>query len=93
MLVSILLWVIFGAVVGFIADAIDSSVSLSWPEKIVVGIVGAVVGGTIAHLITTGSFDVTSAASFDLLSIVVSVVGALISIFVWKKVRGTNAAV
>ena len=91
MLMSILLWIVFGAVVGFIADMIDSSVSLSWPEKIIVGIVGALVGRTIAHVITTGSFDLASAASFDLLSIVISVIGALISIFAWKRIRGSKA--
>lgn len=92
MLISIILWVIFGAVVGFVADLIDSSVSLSWPERIVVGVVGAVVGGTIAHLLTTGSLDITSAASFDIISLIVSVVGALIAIFVWKKVKGSKTA-
>ncbi len=90
MLVSIVLWIIFGAIVGFIADMLDSSVVLSWPEKILVGIVGAVVGGTIAHVLTTGSLDLASAASFDLVSIVISVIGALISVFVWKRVRGKS---
>lgn len=93
MLVSIILWVIFGAIVGFIADMLDSSVSLSWPERIVVGVVGAVVGGTIAHLLTTGSLDLSSAASFDIVSLIVSVIGALVSIFVWKRVRGSSASV
>lgn len=93
MLISIILWVIFGAVVGFLADLLDSSVSLSWPERIVVGVVGAVVGGTIAHLLTTGSLDITSAASFDIVSLIVSVVGALISIFAWKKIKGSSASV
>ena len=93
MLLSIILWVIFGAVVGFIADALDSSVNLSWAERIVVGVVGAVVGGTIAHLITTGNLDLVSAASFDIVSMVVSVVGALISIFTWKKIKKNNLAI
>ncbi len=88
-MISIIVWIVFGAVVGFIADALDSSVALSWPERIVVGVVGAVVGGTLAHLLTTGSLDLASAASFDLVSIIISVVGALISIFVWKRVRGS----
>lgn len=90
MLISIILWIIFGAIVGFIADLIDSSVKLSWLERIVIGIIGAVVGGTIAHLLTTGSLDITSAASFDIISLIVSVVGALIAIFVWKRVRGSK---
>ncbi len=92
MLMSIILWVIFGAIVGFIADMLDSSVALSWPERIVVGVVGAVVGGTIAHLLTTGSLDLASAASFDIVSLIVSVIGALISIFVWKRVRRSTVA-
>ena len=93
MLMSIILWIIFGAIVGFIADAIDKSVSLTWVERIVVGIVGAVVGGTVAHIVTTGSFDLASAASFDIVSIVISILGALASVFVWKRVRGTKSIV
>lgn len=90
-MLSIILWIVFGAVVGFIADFIDSGVTLSWPEKIVVGIVGAVVGGSLAQLLTTGTIGLTAAGGFDLISIVVSVVGALIALFVWKHlVRGRS---
>ena len=87
---SILLWVVFGAIVGFIADYIDSSVHLSWLERIVVGIAGAVVGGTVASLLTTGNLDITAAAGFDLISIVVAVIGSLIAIFAWKRVRPSS---
>lgn len=93
MIVSIVLWVIFGAIVGFIADALIKSVALSWTERVVVGIVGAVVGGTLAHLLTTGSFDLASAASFDIVSIIVSVIGASIAIFAWKAIRGSNNSI
>ncbi len=92
MLMGIILWVIFGAIVGFIADLIDKSVNLSWMERILVGVVGAVVGGTIAHLVTTGSFDLSAAAGFDLVSFIVAILGALGSLFVWKRVRKTNVA-
>ncbi len=84
---SILLWIIFGAIVGFIADYIDSSVHLSWVERIVVGIVGAMVGGTLATLITTGTLDFNAASGFDIMSIIIAVVGALIAIFAWKKFK------
>lgn len=84
---SILLWIVFGGIVGFIADYIDSSVHLSWLERIIVGVVGAVVGGTLATLITTGKFDFTATSSFDVMSIIVAVVGALIAIFAWKRFR------
>lgn len=52
-----------------------------------VGVVGSLVGGTLAHLLTTGNFDITAANGFDLLSIFVAVLGALISLFVWKRIR------
>ncbi len=83
---GILMWIVFGAIVGFIADYIDSSVHLSWVERVVVGVVGAVVGGTLASLFTTGSLNITAAAGFDLVSIILAVVGALVALFVWKRV-------
>ena len=82
---GILLWIIFGAIVGFIADYIDSSVTLSWVERTIVGIVGAVVGGSIASLLTTGSLSLTAAGGFDLISIVLAVIGSLITLFIWKR--------
>jgi uncharacterized membrane protein YeaQ/YmgE (transglycosylase-associated protein family) len=92
-MLSIILWVVFGAIVGFAADYIDKGVVLSWPERIVVGVVGALVGGSIAQLITTGTIGIASAASFDIVSIIISIIGALIALFVWKRIRGTSAAV
>ena len=83
---GILLWIIFGAVVGFVADYIDHSVTLSWVERTIVGIVGAVVGGTLASIITTGTFDITTTGGFDLLSFALAIIGSLITLFVWKRV-------
>jgi uncharacterized membrane protein YeaQ/YmgE (transglycosylase-associated protein family) len=88
---NIILWIIFGAIVGFLADYIDKSVTLTWIERTVVGIVGAVIGGTLANLLTTGSLDITAAAGFNIVSIVISVIGALIALFIWKRlVRGNT---
>ena len=83
---SIILWIIFGAIVGFIADYIDNSVTLSWVERIVVGVVGALIGGTLASLLSGGGLNLSFAAGFDLVSIILSVIGALIAVFVWKRV-------
>lgn len=89
---SIILWVVFGAIAGFIADYIDSSVSLSWPERILVGVVGAVVGGSLAQLLTTGTVGLNASAGFDLVSILIAVLGALVALFVWKKMRKPSIA-
>ena len=83
---GILLWIIFGAIVGFIADYIDTSVTLTWFERVIVGVVGAIIGGTIANLLTTGTLSIASSNGFDLVSIVLAVIGALITLFIWKRV-------
>jgi uncharacterized membrane protein YeaQ/YmgE (transglycosylase-associated protein family) len=83
---GIVLWIVFGALVGFIADYLDRSVSLSWIERIVVGVVGAVIGGTLASILTTGTLNLTAAAGFDLISIALAVIGSLIALFAWKRI-------
>lgn len=92
-MLSILMWIIFGAIVDFVADYIDKSVQLSWVERIAVGVIGAVVGGSIAQLITTGTISLDAAAGFDIVSIVIAVLGALGALFVWKRVRETKGVV
>lgn len=92
-MLSIVLWIIFGAVIGFVADFIDKSVELSWFERVAVGVIGAIVGGSIAQLITTGTIGLAASASFDILSIVIAVLGALAALFVWKRFRGTKSVV
>jgi uncharacterized membrane protein YeaQ/YmgE (transglycosylase-associated protein family) len=92
-MLSIILWIVFGAIVGYIADFLDKSVTLSWFEKIAVGIIGAVVGGSVAQLITTGTIGLTADASFDLVSIIIAVLGALGALFVWKRIRSRTSVV
>jgi uncharacterized membrane protein YeaQ/YmgE (transglycosylase-associated protein family) len=92
-MVTILMWIVFGAIVGFIADYLDRSVQLSWLERIAVGVVGAIVGGSVAQLLTTGEIGITGAASFDIVSMIVAILGALGALFVWKRVRGTRSVV
>lgn len=92
-MLSILLWIVFGAIVGFVADFIDKSVQLSWVERIAVGVIGAIVGGSVAQLITTGTIGLDAAAGFDLVSIVIAVLGALGALFIWKRIRGTRSIV
>lgn len=86
-MINIILWIVFGAIAGFIADAIDKSISLSWPERIVVGIVGAFVGGLLTNLVTTGTIAITGSNDFNIISVIIAVVGGLVSLFVYKKMR------
>ena len=84
---NILLWIVFGALAGFIIDYIDKSVALSWPERIGVGVVGAFVGGLIANLLTTGTFTLTASNDFNIVSVVVAVLGGLVALYIYKRVR------
>lgn len=80
---GIILWIIFGALAGWIASVImktDSSQgSLS---DIIMGVIGAVVGGLIMNLL--GQSGVTG---FNLYSLLVTVIGAIVVIYVGRMVR------
>lgn len=82
---SILVWIIFGAIAGWIASAImGSSGGLVW--DIILGIIGAGLGGVVMGLL--GQQGVTG---FNLYSIVVAVIGAIILIAISRAFRGGRA--
>ena len=74
---GIIAWIVLGAIAGFIANLIMGG-GESLIMMIVLGIVGAVVGGFIAGSLL-GIADITG---FNLSSLVVAVFGAIVVIFV-----------
>lgn len=82
---NIILWVVFGALAGFLVDVIDRSIHLSWPERIGVGIVGAFMGGLIANLVTTGTFALSGSNDFNIINIILAIVGGLVALFIYKR--------
>ncbi len=80
---GIILWIIFGALVGWIASMImGTDAEQGAILNIVVGIVGAVIGGWLMSI--TGGSDVTG---FNLYSFLVAIVGACVLIGLVKLVR------
>jgi len=76
---GIVLWIVFGLIAGVIAKfLIPVKQSGGIVLTIMLGIVGAVVGGLIATQLGLG--DVTS---FDLRSMAIAVGGALLVLVVW----------
>lgn len=76
-------WVIFGLVVGVITHLIDPAES--WGGilgTIVLGIIGAIVGGFLANL-TLG----LSISGFNFQSFIIAVLGALLVLFVQRSFR------
>ena len=80
---AILLWLLFGALVGWIAGTImKSKNSLIW--NIILGIIGSFVGGLIASLIGIGGFEM---GSFNIFNIIISVAGACLVIYIARVIR------
>ncbi|KAF5058521.1 GlsB/YeaQ/YmgE family stress response membrane protein [Proteiniclasticum sp. QWL-01] len=77
-------WIIFGALVGWIAGKITkTSRSMSTFQSVIIGIVGSAVGGFIGDFLGVGTVD-----GFNLGSIVLGVIGAIIVL--WLVNRGTK---
>ncbi len=85
MILTIVGWIIFGLVIGFLANLVDPNPNRGGlVGNIILGIAGAIVGGLIARLIGIGNGDT---GSFNLYSIVVSVLGSLLLLFIFRMVR------
>jgi len=89
MLITILIWVVFGAIAGWIAGSIMKLKStLLW--TIILGIIGSFVGGFVASLIGFGSLR--GSFSFDepvnlLISLLIAVAGACIIIILARILK------
>jgi len=81
---NIIAWVVLGLIAGAIAKAIypgDQGGGIL--GTIVLGIIGAFVGGSLFSLLNTGNLAIGSAASLSIPGIFVAVLGAIVAIFLW----------
>ena len=79
---NIIVWIIFGALAGWIASLIAGTDARQGAvANIVVGIVGAFAGGFLMQL--TGKSGVTG---FNLYSLLVAVLGSVVLLWVYKMV-------
>lgn len=84
MLLNLILWVVFGAAVGWIASLIMKTDAEQGPlMNIVVGIVGAVIGGYIMN------FFGQPGAGFSIYGFLVALIGAIVLIAIVRAVRRT----
>ncbi len=78
---SILLWIVFGALVGWVAGMVmKSDSSLGW--DILIGIVGSVIGGFIMGFIGKGGVG-----GFTVYSFLVALLGACVLIAIVRALR------
>ncbi|MGA7936073.1 MAG: GlsB/YeaQ/YmgE family stress response membrane protein [Kovacikia sp.] len=80
---NILAWIVLGLIAGAIAKAIYPGYqSGGILGTMLLGIVGAFIGGSLYTLLTTGTLALT-AAGFSIGGVVVSVLGAIIGLWLY----------
>jgi uncharacterized membrane protein YeaQ/YmgE (transglycosylase-associated protein family) len=83
---GIISWIVFGALAGWIASMITGdNARQGWLGNIIVGIVGALIGGLIAAWLFGGG---TFTLGWNLASFIAAVVGAIILLFIVRLFRG-----
>ena len=84
---SIVLWIIFGALAGWIASMLTGeNARMGAVANIVVGIVGAILGGWIVSLLGGSGVD-----GFNLGSLLVAIAGAVILILIVRAVTSDRS--
>jgi uncharacterized membrane protein YeaQ/YmgE (transglycosylase-associated protein family) len=83
---GIIAWLIMGLIAGFIASKLVNKQGEGALMDIVLGIVGAFVGGFLAHLM--GFEGITG---FNLYSILISVIGAVVVLAIYHALARRGA--
>jgi uncharacterized membrane protein YeaQ/YmgE (transglycosylase-associated protein family) len=86
--VGILAWIVVGAIAGFITNLIMGGREGVIPT-IILGIVGAVVGGFLAGTV----LKVADVTGINVESIVVAVIGGVVVVLVYRALMGRRTAV
>ena len=85
---SFLAWIVLGLIAGFIASKIVNKTGEGVVLDIILGIIGAVVGGWLFN--TFGHVGVTG---LNIYSIIVAVIGAVIVLVIYHALVRTSARV
>jgi uncharacterized membrane protein YeaQ/YmgE (transglycosylase-associated protein family) len=84
---SIIGWIVLGLIAGFIASKIVNRSGEGFLMDIVLGIVGAVVGGFIFE-----QFGAAGVTGFNIYSMIVAIVGAIILLVIYHAIFGRRSA-
>jgi len=78
-----LIWYLFvGFLVGCVAKALmHTHLSITW--TVVLGIVGSIIGGAVTHLF----YPPGAGGKFHLGGLIVSIIGAILVLYIWHKFR------
>lgn len=79
---QILLWIIFGALVGFVASILMHTRRRGLIKNIIIGLLGAFLGGFIASFFGFGSLE-----TFTMESFLIALGGAVLLIWILRRLK------
>lgn len=86
-MIGFILWIVLGAVIGWLASLVmRTNAQQGLLLDIVVGIIGAVIGGFVFQILGLGGSNI-NAGDFSLFSLLVSFIGAVILLGLVNLVR------
>jgi uncharacterized membrane protein YeaQ/YmgE (transglycosylase-associated protein family) len=84
---SIIGWIVLGALAGWLASIITGrNEQMGCIANVIAGIVGGLVGGWLMSM-----FGAQGVTGWNIPSLLVAVVGAVIVIFIWNAISGRRA--
>ncbi|MBW9116659.1 GlsB/YeaQ/YmgE family stress response membrane protein [Rhizobium cauense] len=83
---SVIAWIILGLIAGFIGSKIVNKSGAGMLMDIVLGIVGAIVGGVIFSF-----FGASGVTGLNIYSLVVAVIGAVVVLWLYHAVSGRRS--
>ena len=83
---SVIGWIVLGLIAGFIASKIVNKTGEGVLLDIVLGVIGAVVGGWLFHM-----FGMSGVTGFNLYSMLVAVGGAIVVLVLYHAIAGKPA--
>jgi uncharacterized membrane protein YeaQ/YmgE (transglycosylase-associated protein family) len=87
---NLIAWVVLGLLAGAIAKAIvPGRQGGGWLSTLVLGVVGAFIGGTLYTLINTGTVQLT-ATTLSIPGVFIAVLGAIVAIYLYGLVARSN---
>jgi uncharacterized membrane protein YeaQ/YmgE (transglycosylase-associated protein family) len=85
---SIVAWIVFGLIAGFVASKIVNRAGEGPLLDIVLGVVGAVVGGLLFNLV-----GVAGVTGFNVWSLLVAILGAVVLLTAYHAIAGRRSMV
>jgi uncharacterized membrane protein YeaQ/YmgE (transglycosylase-associated protein family) len=85
MTMSFIAWIVLGLIAGFIGSKIINKRGDGLIRDILLGVIGAVVGGWLFHL-----FGMAGVTGLNIYSLIVAVIGAVVVLVLYHAIMGSK---